>query len=94
MKGEEHVRRLVELHEAGRSMHAFSNYPIWYNMIEERLALSRRQARDGKLQACHGLVVCQLFVRRPTGRVRWWSRCRRICRTNSPKRCPLSDRSL
>lgn len=32
---------VAELHDAGRSMHAFSNYPIWYNMIEERLALSR-----------------------------------------------------
>jgi HAD superfamily hydrolase (TIGR01509 family) len=32
---------VAELHGAGRSMHAFSNYPIWYQMIEERLALSR-----------------------------------------------------
>ncbi len=30
-----------ELREAGCAMHAFSNYPVWYQMIEERLALSR-----------------------------------------------------
>ncbi|MGB8221397.1 MAG: HAD family phosphatase [Polyangiales bacterium] len=32
---------LGDLREAGCSMHAFSNYPIWYRMIEERLGLSR-----------------------------------------------------
>jgi len=32
---------LADLREAGCSMHAFSNYPIWYRMIEERLGLSR-----------------------------------------------------
>jgi len=32
---------LRELREAGCTMHAFSNYPIWYRMIEERLGLSR-----------------------------------------------------
>ena len=32
---------LGELREAGRTMHAFSNYPVWYQMIEERLELSR-----------------------------------------------------
>ena len=32
---------LVELSEAGYAMHAFSNYPIWYQLIEERLSLSR-----------------------------------------------------
>lgn len=32
---------LEELHGAGRSMHAFSNYPVWYRLIEERLGLSR-----------------------------------------------------
>ncbi len=32
---------LAELSAAGRPMHAFSNYPIWYQMIEERLRLSR-----------------------------------------------------
>jgi len=32
---------LEELHGAGRRMHAFSNYPVWYKLIEERLMLSR-----------------------------------------------------
>jgi len=32
---------LVELRGAGCAMHAFSNYPVWYQLIEERLGLSR-----------------------------------------------------
>lgn len=32
---------LQELQGAGCSMHAFSNYPVWYRLIEERLSLSR-----------------------------------------------------
>ncbi|MBW1760126.1 MAG: HAD family phosphatase [Deltaproteobacteria bacterium] len=32
---------LAELGEAGCTMHAFSNYPVWYRLIEERLKLSR-----------------------------------------------------
>ena len=32
---------LAELHGAGHAMHAFSNYPVWYRMIEERLRVSR-----------------------------------------------------
>lgn len=32
---------LSELAEAGTTMHAFSNYPVWYRLIEERLGLSR-----------------------------------------------------
>ena len=32
---------LDELRNAGFTMHAFSNYPVWYQMIEDRLALSR-----------------------------------------------------
>lgn len=32
---------LGELRDAGCRMHAFSNYPIWYQLIEERLELSR-----------------------------------------------------
>jgi HAD superfamily hydrolase (TIGR01509 family) len=32
---------LVELRGEGCTMHAFSNYPIWYRLIEERLSLSR-----------------------------------------------------
>lgn len=32
---------LAELAESGCDMHAFSNYPVWYRLIEERLGLSR-----------------------------------------------------
>ncbi len=32
---------LRELRNRGYSMHAFSNYPVWYQMIEERLGASR-----------------------------------------------------
>jgi HAD superfamily hydrolase (TIGR01509 family) len=32
---------LEELRAADEMMHAFSNYPVWYQMIEERLQLSR-----------------------------------------------------
>ncbi len=32
---------LAELHDAGVAMHALSNYPRWFETIEERLTLSR-----------------------------------------------------
>lgn len=32
---------LEELRSSGCTMHAFSNYPIWYRMIEARLGVSR-----------------------------------------------------
>ena len=32
---------LKELTEAGFEMHALSNYPVWYRLIEEKLRLSR-----------------------------------------------------
>ncbi len=32
---------LAELREAGVEMHALSNYPVWYRLIEQRLGLSR-----------------------------------------------------
>ncbi len=32
---------LADLRGNGRSMHAFSNYPVWYELIEQRLGLSR-----------------------------------------------------
>lgn len=32
---------LSDLAESGTPMHAFSNYPVWYQRIEERLGLSR-----------------------------------------------------
>ncbi len=34
-------RLLAELRDAGYAMHAFSNYPEWYRMIEDRLEVSR-----------------------------------------------------
>lgn len=32
---------LCELRDAGCNMYAFSNYPVWYRLIEDRLGLSR-----------------------------------------------------
>ena len=32
---------LAELRAGGHAMHTFSNYPVWYRMIEDRLRLSR-----------------------------------------------------
>ncbi|MGD8318142.1 MAG: HAD family phosphatase [Myxococcales bacterium] len=32
---------LCDLREAGCIMHAFSNYPVWYRLIEDQLELSR-----------------------------------------------------
>lgn len=32
---------LAELRGRGFTMHAFSNYPVWYKLIEQRLELSR-----------------------------------------------------
>jgi HAD superfamily hydrolase (TIGR01509 family) len=32
---------LEDLHTAGHPMHALSNYPVWYQLIEEQLKLSR-----------------------------------------------------
>ena len=48
---------LAELHAAGHEMHALSNYPIWYEMIEEKLQLSRY------LQ--WSFVSCHTGVRKP-----------------------------
>jgi len=39
MPGMEAVCR--DLREAGRALHAFSNYPVWHRWIEEELGLSR-----------------------------------------------------
>ena len=48
---------LAELHAGGLSMHAFSNYPEWYRMIEERLELSRF--------ASWTFVSCRMELRKP-----------------------------
>ena len=48
---------VAELHAAGHVMHAFSNYPVWYRMIEERLQVSRF--------AEWSFVSCLIGVRKP-----------------------------
>lgn len=48
---------LGELREAGVEMHALSNYPIWFEMIEQRLGLSRFLEWT--------FVSCQTGVRKP-----------------------------
>lgn len=42
---------LAELTDTEASIHAFSNYPIWYRIIEEQLALSR--FLDWTIVSCH-----------------------------------------
>lgn len=48
---------LEELHADGHPMHAFSNYPVWYQMIEERLRVSRF--------ASWSFVSCLMGLRKP-----------------------------
>ena len=48
---------VAELHADGHVMHAFSNYPVWYRMIEERLRVSRF--------ADWSFVSCLIGVRKP-----------------------------
>jgi HAD superfamily hydrolase (TIGR01509 family) len=48
---------LTELRAAGFSIHALSNYPEWYRLIEERLGLSRYLAWS--------FVSCNTGVRKP-----------------------------
>ena len=50
---------LDELRGSGFAMHAFSNYPIWYRLIEDRLALSRFLEWS--------FVSCRTGVRKPDG---------------------------
>ena len=51
---------LAQLHEAGVEMHALSNYPVWWQLIEERLELSRYLDWT--------FVSCQTGVRKPDAR--------------------------
>ncbi|MEM7435628.1 MAG: HAD-IA family hydrolase [Myxococcota bacterium] len=51
---------LGELHAAGCAMHAFSNYPSWYGLIEDKLRLSRFLEWS--------FVSCQIGVRKPDPR--------------------------
>lgn len=48
---------LADLASVGVPMHALSNYPCWYRLIEERLALSRYVAWS--------FVSCETGVRKP-----------------------------
>ena len=51
---------LAALAARGHAIHALSNYPCWYRMIEERLALSRYLAWS--------FVSCETGVRKPDPR--------------------------
>lgn len=48
---------LAELAEGGLELHALSNYPVWYRLVEERLRLSRYLAWS--------FVSCRTGVRKP-----------------------------
>lgn len=48
---------LAELHARGVPMHALSNYPVWYQLIEAKLELSRYLAWT--------FVSCKTGVRKP-----------------------------
>ena len=48
---------LADLNQAGYSLHALSNYSLWYRIIEERLKLSRYLEWT--------FVSCQTGVRKP-----------------------------
>ena len=51
---------LAELHEAGVEMHALSNYPVWWTLIEAELELSRFIEWS--------FVSCETGVRKPDPR--------------------------
>jgi HAD superfamily hydrolase (TIGR01509 family) len=48
---------LGDLHASGHAMHAFSNYPVWFRMIEQRLTVSRF--------AEWSFVSCLIGLRKP-----------------------------
>ena len=48
---------LSDLRAVGTSMHAFSNYPVWYQLIERRLHLSQFLEWT--------FVSCRIGVRKP-----------------------------
>ena len=52
---------LVELQQARVPMHALSNYPVWWEMIEDKLDLSRFMSWD--------FVSCKMGVRKPDPRI-------------------------
>ncbi len=48
---------LADLHAAGHTIHALSNYPAWYRLIDEKLGLSRYLSWT--------FVSCKTGVRKP-----------------------------
>jgi hypothetical protein len=45
---------LQDLHRANVDMHAITNYPVWYKLIEEKLQLSRYL--DWTFMSCEGVM--------------------------------------
>lgn len=71
---------LSELRARGVPMHALSNYPCWYRLIEERLALSRYVAWS--------FVSCETGLRKPDPEA-YRSACRAL--EVSPAQCLFVD---
>ena len=71
---------LGALHGRGHAIHALSNYPCWYRMIEERLALSRYLEWS--------FVSCDTGVRKPDPRAYLGAAARLGV---EPKQCILID---
>jgi len=55
---------LTSLRDAGHELHLMSNYPEWYRLIEERLALSR--------YAAWTFVSCHVGLRKPEPEAYRW----------------------
>jgi HAD superfamily hydrolase (TIGR01509 family) len=71
---------LAELAERGTTMHALSNYPCWYRLIEESLGVSRFVAWS--------FVSCEIGLRKPDPEIyRVASRSLRV----PPERCLFVD---
>ena len=58
-------RLLADLREAGHALHLMSNYPSWYQLIEEKLRLSR--------YAPWTFVSCQVGLRKPDEAAYRWA---------------------
>ncbi|MEC7521690.1 MAG: HAD family phosphatase [Myxococcota bacterium] len=71
---------LAELRERGVEMHALSNYPCWYRLIEERLGLSR--------YLDWSFVSCDTGVRKPHPEA-YLGAARRL--ETPPERCLFVD---
>ena len=82
MEGAEDM--LASLARAGAEVHAFSNYPVWYRRIEEKLALSRYLDWT--------FVSCLTGFRKPDERA-YRNACARLGR--APESCVfLDDREI